>query len=331
VSTREGLLPAYLIYGSDRPKVELALRRLRSRVEEEGGGVEALTAIGDEAVAPQDVVDSCNALGLFGGRRLVLVTGVEAWKDKASTAALAAIAEYLGAPAPETVLALVADELKADAPVVKALGAALRVLTYDLPERKELPAWLRKQAERAGLDIEPDALRRLQELGRDDALAMATELDKLALWAGGKTVTAADVDALAVLDPDLPPWDLTDALGYRREEETMAMLGRFLDGRDGEVARILPALARHLRQLAAAKPMVDQGAGADTVAKALGMRSAFPARKLIQQAGLWSREDLAFGVARMAQAERETRGDSPLPDRFSLERAVSEALAGAAR
>ena len=84
MSTRETLLPAYLIYGSDRPKVELAVRRLRSRVEEAGGGVEALSAGGDEAVAPPDVVDSCNALGLFGGQRLVLVTAVEAWKDKAS-------------------------------------------------------------------------------------------------------------------------------------------------------------------------------------------------------------------------------------------------------
>jgi DNA polymerase III subunit delta len=329
VSTRDALLPAYLIYGSDRPKVELAVRRLRSRVEEEGGGVEALSATGDDAVAPGDVIDACNALGLFGGRRLVLVTAVDAWKDKASLPGLQAIAAYLEAPAPETVLALVGDAMKADAPVVKALGGGLRVLTYDLPERKELPGWLRKQAERAGLDIEPDALRRLQELGRDDALAMASELEKLALWADGKTVTAADVDALSVLDPDLPPWDLTDALGYRRERETMEMLGRFLDGRDGEVARILPALARHMRQLSAAKPMADQGAGADAVAKALGMRSAFPARKLIQQAALWSREELAFGVARMAQAERETRGDSPLPDRFSLERAVTEALAGA--
>jgi DNA polymerase-3 subunit delta len=329
VSTRDALLPGYLIYGSDRPKVELAVRRLRSRVEEEGGGVEALSATGDDAVAPPDVIDACNALGLFGGRRLVLVTAVEAWKDKASLPGLQAIAAYLEAPAPETVLALVGDAMKADAPVVKALGSGLRVLSYDLPERKELPAWLRKQAERVGLDIESDALRRLQELGRDDALAMATELEKLALWADGKTVTAADVDALSVLDPDLPPWDLTDALGYRRERETMAMLGRFLDGRDGDVARILPALARHLRQLSAAKPMADQGAGADAVAKALGMRSAFPARKLIQQAALWSREELAFSVARMAQAERETRGDSPLPDRFSLERAVTEALAGA--
>jgi hypothetical protein len=65
------------------------------------------------------------------------------------------------------------------------------------------------------------------------------------------------------------------------------------------------------------------------VAKALGMRSSFPARKLCQQAGLWSRQELAYAVARMAQAERDTRGDSPLPDRFALERAVVEALQAA--
>src|SRR6185437_8948099 len=110
----------------------------------------------------QDAVDACNALGLFGGSRLVLVSAVEAWKDKGAADVITA---YLAAPAPETVLALVGDALKADAPLAKALSGALRVLAYDLPERRELPAWLRKQAERAGLDIEGEALRRLQELG----------------------------------------------------------------------------------------------------------------------------------------------------------------------
>jgi DNA polymerase III delta subunit len=136
---------------------------------------------------------------------------------------------------------------------------------------------------------------------------------------------------MCVLDPDLPPWDLTDALGARDAASTLEVLGRFLDQRDADVARVLPSLARHLRQLHATSLLLDQGAGADAVAKALGLRSAFPARKLCQQASRWSREELAAALARVALIEAETRGESVLPDRFSLELGLGEALAAARR
>src|SRR3954447_17619441 len=98
VPSREPLLPAYLICGSDRPKVELAIRRLRHRVEEEGGAVEAYGAGGEAPVGPDEVAAACNALGLFGGVRLILVTGVEAWEKTPLDLLLA----YIAAPAPDT-------------------------------------------------------------------------------------------------------------------------------------------------------------------------------------------------------------------------------------
>ena len=73
-ATRElmDLKPVYLICGSDWPKVDAAMARLRARFPEES--IEQLS-IGDEGV---DVVAACNALDLLGGPRLVLVRGVEA-------------------------------------------------------------------------------------------------------------------------------------------------------------------------------------------------------------------------------------------------------------
>ena len=58
------LKPGYLISGSDRPKIRVALERLRNHFEE--GAVEVLAA--DEHPA-DDAVAACNALGLFGGDR----------------------------------------------------------------------------------------------------------------------------------------------------------------------------------------------------------------------------------------------------------------------
>ena len=123
------------------------------------------------------------------------------------------------------------------------------------------------------------------------------------------------------------PWGLTDPLGAGDLATTLLVLGEFLDRRDWEVARAIPVLASHLHQLARARTLVDQGAGSKVVAEQLGMRSEFPARKLCSQTANWPPERTSRALARMAQAEAETRGDSVLPDRFALERALVEAMA----
>ena len=69
--------PVYLIGGSDRPKVELAVRRLRARVRAEDGSVEEFTARraddDGEGMSGEDAAGACNALGLFGGTRLLVI------------------------------------------------------------------------------------------------------------------------------------------------------------------------------------------------------------------------------------------------------------------
>ena len=104
--------PVYLIGGSDRPKVELAVRRLRARVRAEDGSVEEFTARRSdddgEGMSGEEAAGACNALGLFGGTRLMLVQGAEVLGDEKKAAAdLDALAAYLAAPAPDAVLALV--------------------------------------------------------------------------------------------------------------------------------------------------------------------------------------------------------------------------------
>ena len=71
------LKPAYLLTGTDRPKVSRALRRLRERI-----GADATELLSADEVGGADVAAACNALGLFASeRRLVVVDRVEAWKQ----------------------------------------------------------------------------------------------------------------------------------------------------------------------------------------------------------------------------------------------------------
>jgi DNA polymerase-3 subunit delta len=331
VSEVKPLGPAYLVHGSDRPKVDQALRRLRDRIDAAGGSIERMQAgEGGDGVtaAPGEVVLECNALGLLGGPRLVLVAGIEAWKAEQSLAPLIA---YLASPAPDATLALVAsDALDAKHSLVTGKLTGIDVLQYDLPERRGLPEWVAKAARAAGASIDRDAVSRLLELGGDDAQSLSSEIAKLAAYAQGGVIRREDVDAISVLERDVPPWDLTDAVGARDGREALVQLGRFLDKRDGAVAAALPAIARHLRSLAAARRALERGEGVKELAKTLNMRSEFPARKLLDQARGWSDDQLSSAIVRIALAERETRGDRMLPasyqpERMSLERALAEA------
>ncbi len=124
------LKPVYLIAGSDRPKVQRALERLRGHFDPAGTEhLSAANASGEEAVA------ACNALGLFAaGGRLVIVTEVDGHRNKEGRLAggwkaadVQAVAAYAKAPAPDTVLALVAEEAKKGSPLARrSRGAPVR-------------------------------------------------------------------------------------------------------------------------------------------------------------------------------------------------------------
>ena len=74
---REPLAPVYAIWGEDRGKVERALRRLQQRVQSEGGMPPEVSEAAQTPAA--DVVAACETLS-FGGTRLVVVRGADAWR-----------------------------------------------------------------------------------------------------------------------------------------------------------------------------------------------------------------------------------------------------------
>ena len=88
---QEPLKPAYAIWGEDRATIDRAVSRLIARVERDGGmPPERVKA---EETPAGDVVAACEALS-FGGLRLVLVEGADAWK----AADAAPVVRYLEAP-----------------------------------------------------------------------------------------------------------------------------------------------------------------------------------------------------------------------------------------
>jgi DNA polymerase-3 subunit delta len=304
------LRPAYLLTGSDRPKIARALARLRGRFEE--GSVEHLFA---DATTGEDTVAACNALGLFGGGgRLVVVEGVDKWK----AADAQAVGAYLADPTPDTVLALVADALKADAPLAKAVAKGGEVLAWDVPKRR-VPGWVAEQFARLGVQADREACETLVALVGDDLDELESEVEKLATWAGKEPVTARDVEALAVHAREAPSWGLSDAWGAR---DTGDVLGAFeSDLHRTEAFLIGSRLASHVALVRNAQRLAASGRATRDIAKELGVHE-FRVRKALGHAEHYSSDELDAAVVRLAELDAAVKGASRRPAELELELAL---------
>ena len=324
--------PIYLIGGTDRPKVELAIRRLRARVRGEDGSIEEFTARRQdddgEGMSGEEAAGACNALGLFGGTRLIVVRGAEVWgDDKKAVADVDALAAYLPAPAPDAVLALLTTGEVPAGRLRTLVEEAGSVLAYDLPGKRG-SARVAAQAGRA----------RRSRPRRERAHAPA---------GAGRRRHAGARERGREARPLVARRDDHRRARRRavRADRRHAALGsdrcarRPAPGRRAARAR---APARRARRRRAALGAVDRAPPAPARRRAARRRAGRRAQGHRARARAAQRVrrpqalapvgalDAASNSPRRSCAsrsvERETRGEGVLRDRFALERALTEAV-----
>lgn len=310
------LKPVYLLTGTDRPKIGRALQRLRTRVGEDSvEHVDSPPATGEDAVA------ACNSLGFFTAEaRLVVVQTVDKWK----AADVKAIAAYLASPAPGTVLALVAAELKADSPLAKAVAKVGQVLAYSVAKR-QLTQWVAEQFKLAGARAEPDACAALVHLVGEDLHQLANEVDKLATWAGEEPIGEREVEALVAALAETPTFTLTDAWAQRDAAQTLEASETIFE-REGRprrdtAPRLSGALANHVSRVRDCQRLAAEGVRPRDAAGKLRMHP-FYAEKVFAQAGNFSEEELRTAVARLADLDLALKGKSRVQPDLELQRAL---------
>jgi len=324
------LRSAYLIIGTDRPKVTRALRRLRDRVGE--AATEHLSA---HEASGDDVGAACNALGLFTvERRLVIVDSVERWKADD----VKAVAEYLKRPAPTTVLTLVGDEVKRDSALAKAVAKAGEVLIYDVPTRgrgskADLPKWVEQQFKERGVRVDRDAARALVELVGENVDELLTEVDKLSIWAAGEAIHERQVADLVPARAEIPPFDLTDAWGRRDVAAALEASERLVE-RSGDAARDVllrtaGLLTNHISRVRECQALDAQGVPPSAGAERL-KRNRYYVQKLYEQARNFSPDELGEAVVRLADLDWALKGGSRLPGELVFARTLVEITRGEA-
>ena len=330
-----GIAPAYLIAGTDEAKLGETLARLRARAEAEGGpgSLEAFSPPPGSSAGPDAdaLLAAIPTLSLTAARRYLLADGVERWSAKQAEPVATALASL----PPEVTLVLVAREqppkLRAPKKLAEAVSAAGgEVHEFTAPKAGRMAGWLTAEARRRGFELEPDGARLLAERLGDSTVRLATELDRLAVWAEpGGTVGREDLEAMIADTSEEVAWALSDAIVDRDPAGALAAAER-LAAQGESVTPLVYQAAKRLREANAALEQLERGSAPSQVEAALPMHP-YAAKMLVRRLDGRSRRELRGATCAIADLEWWTRGGSEYSERVALTLAVRRAAGARGR
>jgi DNA polymerase-3 subunit delta len=335
MAERTPLKPVYLIFGDDRPKVRLAVARLRRRVVADSGSDLNVATFDAEHDPASAVIEAASTPSFALGTRLILVANGHRWKAKDRQAIVA----YARDPMPDTVVAVEGETFGRDDALVKALGGVKqgneRVLSFAVPKRAERAGWVCKQAASHGLAVGPAEARHLIAVSGEDPERLDREIEKLAAYCRGGSATVEAIDAVCSPAIETKVFDLMDAVGHHDRSSAFRCLEEvFAQGEDPQA--VFHALVRHIRLLERAIDAGgDEQASPSSLAKDLGIHP-YTAKKLLEQRRSYDRAQVGRALGALAAADAAMRGRAVVSlesaggvshgGRFSLELALSRML-----
>jgi DNA polymerase-3 subunit delta len=313
------LRPAYLIHGDDHGAVAERRGGLRALAERDGSaaGMELLEG---DAATPAGVAQALAAMTLAVGRRVIIVEGVERWRDGEVERHLEPAMEQMP---PETTLALFArEEPRSKAPpavhraVERAGGQVVAQMTV---KPWELPKWAREQAARIGLSLDAAAAKALvgqvgerqQRLLRElEKLALEGEADEQPAGAGGarpgRRVSVQDIEARAAHSAQWRAYGLADALvGGDRREAALSYLRLRHQGE--RLSGLTYLMAQRLREALAVALRLREGEPAAEIRRGMRMPTR-AAERFLADVARTDPDRLREALAALATLEVDSRG-----------------------
>jgi DNA polymerase-3 subunit delta len=312
----------YVLFGSDSFSRTGRLRDLKRELDADGS-LESNTAEFDSREAtPAEVIAACSTVPFLGGRRLVVLEGALGQgtgagggrpprrKQAAGGAepvekgpwwALVAYAPEM----PESTTLVLLDRDSVDEELLDSLKPFATVERFALPGPKEIAAWVQRRARERGLDIDGRACSVIADLIGDDTWSLASEIEKLRVYANGGRVTEADARALVPDVRDRSGYLLADAVSDGKPAEATRLLHQLLaKGHPPPV--LLLTIENRYRRLAVAREMMDGGATGTQIGAKLGI-SGYGLERLLDQASRMSIERVRWALDRIAQSDHDLK------------------------
>lgn len=282
-----------ILFGKDGFTAKEALASIQSELNEDGMLADNTTTFDGAKVKPGELLAACQTIPFLGAHRLIVVGGLlrrfeatRRGRKKQSKGPDVGIWDPLIEALPDlpetTTLVFLEPELRPQNALLKALRKHAKVEEFKPLAQGQLGAWITDRAERFGAALDARAVASMAQLVGNDLWTLEAELRKLAVYAGDRQVTEADVRSMVSLAREPSVFAMADAVVEGRMRDAADLMQRLLA--DGESPlRLLSTIARQYRLLLLTKELLDQRVRPPEIIKKLGVQS-FVMQRLMKQA-----------------------------------------------
>ena len=276
----------YIFHGEEAYLRDYYLDQMKEKLIP--GGMESFNyhQLPGKTLTAQRLGETVDALPMMSPRTLIVVNDYDLFKAPegertAMTKILSDLPEYC-------CLVFVYDTVpyKSDARMKKLAGAIKekgQVVQFARQQQGDLVDWIGRRFRALGHDIDTADAQYLIFLCGDLMNGLISEIGKIGAFAKNRRVTRQDIDAVAIPVIDAKVFEMTDALGRRQMDKAFAILGDLFQLRQ-EPIMILAVLGKHFRQLYTARVALEARQSSRWLMDLWGMRSTYPADKLMERA-----------------------------------------------
>ena len=302
---------AYVFYGEESYLREYYLGELRKKLVPPGFETFNYHALEGKDLTAQVLTETAEAMPMMAERTLTVVTDWDLFKlGEDQREKLIALLEDLP---PYGCIVFVYDILeykpnRTMKKLCKALESYVEAVEFPAASSADLIPWISRRFKALGKEIDRAAAEYLIFTCGALMTGLVPEIEKIAAYAKGKTVTQADIDAVA--DPVLSAevFKLSDAVIQGRCDEAASILGDLLKMQT-EPIMILAALGSQVRRIWTARLALDGGKDRYWLMELWGMKSDYPARILLGAARRTTAEWCAQAVRRCQVLDRRMKSE----------------------
>ncbi len=280
---------------------------------------------GDLANDAGRLIDEMNAIGLFGGDRLVWVRGA------ANEKGLCDAFGFLGSeqPGPSTLI-VEAGDLKKTSALRKAAESTARAVAIPCyaDDSRALQSLIDQELAVAGLRISPAARQRLTEVIGGDRLASRNEVQKLALYCLGRdSIEETDVEEIVGDASAISTDDAVDAILKGDRDGFLHAIQKIVSSKTS-VFLVLQGCLRQFQLLELMRAEMDEKrVPAGQAVATLGRHLHFRRKPVIENAlKNWTGTAIRREAQRLQAAILQTRQRQSLEDTIAMQTLLATVL-----
>lgn len=176
------------------------------------------------------------------------------------------------------------------------------VVNFQRQEQGDLTDWISRRFKAAGHSIDTEDARYLIFLCGDLMNNLASEISKIAAYSSHPRVTREDIDAVAIPVIDAVVFQMTDAIARKDFDKAASVLADLLHSQEAPIM-ILSVMGKYFRQLYTARLYLNHGKSRNDFMALWGMKSSYPADKLLDAARRFSLPWCRHAVRRCAETD----------------------------